>query len=399
MLTTTSFLVKTQAPNSQTHCRRSLFYQNIRNAAIAVITDTLQPHPITAIPSLQAQYCVVSMAIDLRSDTLTKPTQAMRAAMAAAVLGDDVYGEDPEVNELQATAARLLGKEAGLFVPSGTMGNLLAMMAHCHSRGMEVLLGDESHIYNYEAGGAASVGGLVFHVIPTADNGQLPLPTLQKALRNRPNDPHCPKPGVLCLENTHNRCGGAVLPLDYMANVAEWAAMHNLPIHLDGARVFNAAVALGVPVSDIAQHVTTVSFCLSKVPAWVAACRHNTHTTLSRVCAAQLGACSWVRGTSSAVPTACARCSGEASDRQGCWLPPGCLPCVIWLLDWQTTTPKQPLLRGMCTRTRLGLLLTSTPCRATLLCCTWRGSRTQRRWQRMRLPPRRMRLLQGMKMR
>lgn len=207
--------------------------------------------------------------IDLRSDTLTKPTQDMRTAMATAILGDDVYAEDPEVNQLQATAAQLLNKEAALFVPSGTMGNLLAMMTHCHSRGMEVLLGDESHIYNYEAGGAAAVGGLVFHVISTTHDGQLPISALKKALRNRPNDPHCPRPGVLCLENTHNRCGGAVLPLDYMAKAADWAATHGLPVHLDGARVFNAAVALGVPVSDIVQHVTTVSFCLSKVECFL----------------------------------------------------------------------------------------------------------------------------------
>lgn len=138
-------------------------------------------------------------------------------------------------------------------------------MAHCHTRGLEVLLGDESHIYNYEAGGAAAVGGLVFHVLPNQPNGQISLTALDKAYRNRPNDPHCPRPGVLCLENTHNRCGGAVLPLEYMHEVAAWAAARSLPVHLDGARVFNAAVALGVPVSKIAQHVTSVSFCLSKV--------------------------------------------------------------------------------------------------------------------------------------
>lgn len=264
--------------------------------------------------------------IDLRSDTLTKPTKIMREAMATAVLGDDVYGEDPEVNELQHVAAQLLGKEAALFVPSGTMGNLLAMMAHCHTRGMEVLLGDESHIYNYEAGGAAAVGGLVFHVLPTTPNGQLPLPLLAKALRNRPNDPHCPKPGVLCLENTHNRCGGAVLPLDYMRAVADWAAAHSLPIHLDGARVFNAAVALGVPVAAIAQHVDTVSFCLSKVCKNV----HNEQQAQSahRACAVRWDRCWSAPATSFAGRTDCARCSGGDCGKLACWPPRASWRCA-----------------------------------------------------------------------
>ncbi len=304
----------------------------------------------------------LSQVADLRSDTLTKPNKAMRAAMAGAVLGDDVYGEDPEVNKLQEKGAALFKKDAALFVPSGTMGNLIAMMAHtCHERGLEVMLGDQSHIYNYEAGGAAAVGGLVFHVLPTQPNGQIALDTLDKAYRNRPNDPHCPRPGVLCLENTHNRCGGAVLPLEYMRDVAAWAEARSIPVHLDGARVFNAAVALDVPVHEIAQHVTSVSFCLSKVLLLLLVCCFvcsvsilymytqntlKTHTQNTpkthRVCHVQWAPSSWVLGHLYSVPIACAKCWVGACGRWACWRPPGWLPFRMtrygdW--PWTTSTP------------------------------------------------------------
>lgn len=200
--------------------------------------------------------------IDLRSDTVTLPSPAMRAAMHCAELGDDVYGEDPTVNRLETLAAELLGKEAALLVVSGTMGNLTALLAHC-TRGQRVILGSESHIYNYEAGGASALGGLVYHPILNAPDGTLAPTTLASALE-RVNDAHFTQPGLVCLENTHNRCGGVVLSPAYMATVAEQAHAAAVPVHLDGARIFNAAVALGVDVRTFTQHADSIQFCLSK---------------------------------------------------------------------------------------------------------------------------------------
>ena len=200
--------------------------------------------------------------LDLRSDTVTRPTPEMREAMARAEVGDDVYGEDPTVNRLQQLAAEMLGKEAALFVASGTMGNLVSLLAHC-GRGDDIILGDESHIFHYEQGGASALGGMVFHTVPTAPNGELPLAAIQGAIRD-PNDPHDALPGAICLENTHNRRGGAVLSLDYLREVRALAGRHDLPVHLDGARLPNAAVALGVPMRAIAEHVTSVQLDLSK---------------------------------------------------------------------------------------------------------------------------------------
>ncbi len=201
--------------------------------------------------------------IDLRSDTVTLPSPAMREAIFTAELGDDVYGEDPTVNRLQAQAAALVGKEAALLVPSGTMGNLTALLAHCQ-RGQQVLLGSECHIYHYEGGGASALGGLAYCVIPNLPDGTLDPESLHKALDHDHYDPHLAIPGVLCLENTHNRCGGRVLPPTYMAEVHALAQQRGLPVHLDGARMFNAAVALDVDIQAITQHVDTVQFCLSK---------------------------------------------------------------------------------------------------------------------------------------
>lgn len=200
--------------------------------------------------------------IDLRSDTVTQPTPAMREAMANAEVGDDVYGEDPTINRLESLAAELLGKEAALFVASGTMGNLVALLSH-GQRGDEVIVGDEAHIFHYEQGGASALGGLVYHTVPTQPNGQLPLAALRSAIRSHGN-PHYALPGVICLENTHNRCGGTVLDLPYIAQVKALADEHDLPVHLDGARLPNAAVALQVPMEAITQHVTTVQLDLSK---------------------------------------------------------------------------------------------------------------------------------------
>ena len=202
-------------------------------------------------------------SIDLRSDTVTLPSPAMRAAINAAPLGDDVYGEDPTVNRLEELAAAAVGKEAALLVTSGTMGNLAALLAHCN-RGESVLLGDESHIYVYEAGGASALGGLVYRPLPTLPDGALDGAALEAALTTPADNPHFALPGVVCLENTHNRCGGTVLRPEYMARVHALAAARGLPLHLDGARIFNAAVALNLDVRELTRHVDSVQFCLSK---------------------------------------------------------------------------------------------------------------------------------------
>lgn len=203
------------------------------------------------------------MAIDLRSDTVTLPTPAMRQAMADAELGDDVYGEDPTVNQLEDESSRLTGKPAALFVPSGTMGNLASLLALA-ARGQEVIVGDEAHIFHYEGGSASALGGLVYHTVPTRSDGTLPLDQLELAIRPSGADYHYAQAGVICLENTHNRCGGTILRPEYCAEVAELARRHGLPIHLDGARIFNASVGLRRPVTDWTRHVTSMQFCLSK---------------------------------------------------------------------------------------------------------------------------------------
>ncbi len=200
--------------------------------------------------------------IDLRSDTVTQPTQAMREAMARAAVGDDVYGEDPTVNQLEARAAELTGKEACLFVASGTMGNLVAVLTHAQ-RGDEVILGDRSHIFLNEAGGMAALGGVHPHPIPNRADGGLEMAALQAALRD-PANPHHPRSRLVALENTHNVCGGVAVPLEHMRQVAEWAHAHGLAVHLDGARLFNAAVALGVSAATVCEPVDSVMFCLSK---------------------------------------------------------------------------------------------------------------------------------------
>jgi threonine aldolase len=203
-----------------------------------------------------------SRRIDLRSDTVTLPTHAMRQAMFEAELGDDVFGEDPTVNRLQALAAQRLGKEAALLVPSGTMANLVCLLTHC-GRGEEAIMGHLSHTFLFEAGGSAAVGGIHPHTIPNQPDGTLDLEELESAVRD-PANAHYPRSRLICLENSHNRCSGAVLSPAYLAQVRALADRHGLSIHLDGARIFNAAIALGVSPVTLARDADSVSFCLSK---------------------------------------------------------------------------------------------------------------------------------------
>jgi len=199
--------------------------------------------------------------IDLRSDTVTHPTAAMRQAMAESEVGDDQYGDDPTVNRLEARAAEMLGKEAAVFVASGTMGNLAAVLTHC-GRGQEVVMGSECHIFHYESGGTATLGGLPWHVLPNTRMGRMDTDAITGAIRGS-REGH-PITGVLCLENTHNRCGGVAIPAADIKAMADIAHAEGVPVHLDGARVFNAAAALGVPVRELVQDVDSVQFCFSK---------------------------------------------------------------------------------------------------------------------------------------
>ncbi len=199
--------------------------------------------------------------IDLRSDTVTHPTPAMREAMYRAEVGDDVFGEDPTVRRLEEMAAERMGKEAALFVASGTMGNLVALLTHC-GRGDEVILGDRSHTFFYEQGGMAALGGITPRPIPNQPDGTLRLEDIRAAIRSE--NVHYPRTRLVCLENTHNLCDGAPLTAEYTAAVAALARQYGLRVHLDGARIFNAAAALGCDVRDLVREVDSVMFCLSK---------------------------------------------------------------------------------------------------------------------------------------
>ena len=187
-------------------------------------------------------------AIDLRSDTVTRPSVEMRAAMAAAEVGDDVYGEDPSVNRLEAMAAERLGKEAALFVCSGTQSNLLALLAHCE-RGDEYIVGQQAHTYKYEGGGAAVLGSIQPQPLDYEPDGSLDLGKVEAAIK--PEDPHFARTRLLCLENTQ---AGRALSLDYLRRAGEFARAKGIGLHLDGARVFNAAIHQGVAVSEIGGH-------------------------------------------------------------------------------------------------------------------------------------------------
>ena len=199
--------------------------------------------------------------IDLRSDTVTLPTPAMREAVYRAELGDDVFGEDPTTNRLEEMAAERMGKEAALLVASGTMGNLVCTLTHCR-RGEEVILGNRSHTFLYEAGGMSTLGGIHPHTLSNQPDGTMRLEDIEGAIRG--NNVHFPRTRLICLENTHNRCYGSALTSEYIDSVSALAKEHGLSVHLDGARIFNAAVALGVDVKELTANVDSLSFCLSK---------------------------------------------------------------------------------------------------------------------------------------
>lgn len=199
--------------------------------------------------------------IDLRSDTVTIPTPAMRRVMAEAVVGDDVYGEDPTVNELEEKSAHLLGKESALFVSSGTMGNLLPVLVAC-SRGEEVLMGQSGHTFLHEVGGISALGGIFAHTLPNQLNGTLDLEMIESAVRG--DDIHEPRTKMIIIENTQNQCGGVPIEQAYMQKLGAGAKKHGLFLHVDGARIFNAAVALHCSARDLTSMADSVTFCLSK---------------------------------------------------------------------------------------------------------------------------------------
>ncbi|MCK5181522.1 MAG: low-specificity L-threonine aldolase, partial [Dehalococcoidia bacterium] len=199
--------------------------------------------------------------IDLRSDTVTHPTPGMRQAIFEAEVGDDVFREDPTVNRLEIMAATRMGKEAALLTTSGTQSNLIAVLIHSN-HGDEIIVGDEAHILWYEVGGAATLGGVTMRTLPNDSCGRLNLGDIDRAIRDK--DIHYPETTLLCLENTHNRCGGTVLTTDYTDEVGNIDHTRGLKVHLDGARIFNAAIALGVPACTLAQNSDSVSLCLSK---------------------------------------------------------------------------------------------------------------------------------------
>ncbi len=199
--------------------------------------------------------------VDLRSDTVTVADEAMREVIARAEVGDDVFHEDPTVNRLQEMSAEITGKEAGLFVPSGSMGNLICLMVHTE-KGDEIYLGRQDHIFMYEAASASVVAGVQHRIFENREDGTLDLDEV--AFAQRTDDAHQPRSRLISMENTHNRCSGSPLPLEYMASVREFASERGLAVHLDGARVFNAALSLGTSVAEVCSYADSVTFCLSK---------------------------------------------------------------------------------------------------------------------------------------
>ncbi len=203
----------------------------------------------------------MSKIIDLRSDTVTLPSNEMRKAITSAKLGDDVFGEDPSVNELEEKAAKIMGKEAGLLVPSGTMGNLVSILTHC-ARGTEIILGDKAHTFVFEAGGISAFGGVHSRQLKNQADGTINIEEIKSAIR-MDND-HFPKTAAITLENTHNLCNGSPLTPDYVKDVSQIASYNDMKLHIDGARIFNAAVSLDVDVKDLVTGADSITFCLSK---------------------------------------------------------------------------------------------------------------------------------------
>jgi len=200
--------------------------------------------------------------IDLRSDTVSHPTPAMRDAMATATVGDDVYGEDPTVNQLEQEAAEKLGKEAGLFVTSGTQGNLIALLTHVKGRGTEVIVGDKAHTFVYETGSMSAFGGIMPRTLPVHDDGSIALDDIEAAIRG--DNYHFPRTALISIENTQGTVGGKPLSKAYMNSVAELAHQHDLKFHIDGARIFNAATACGENIAEFVAGADSLTFCLSK---------------------------------------------------------------------------------------------------------------------------------------
>ncbi|KAK8514530.1 hypothetical protein V6N12_057431 [Hibiscus sabdariffa] len=207
---------------------------------------------------------MATRTVDLRSDSVTKPTEAMRAAMAAAEVDDDVLGTDPTAFRLESEVARMLGKEAGLFVPSTTMSNLVSVLVHCDIRGSEVILGDSSHIHIYENGGISTIGGVHPRPVKNNEDGTMDIDLIEAAIRDPRGELVYPTTRLICLESPHGNTGGRCLPVEYIDRVGELAKKHGLKLHIDGARIFNASVALGVPLDRLVQAADSVSACLSK---------------------------------------------------------------------------------------------------------------------------------------
>ena len=203
----------------------------------------------------------MSKMIDLRSDTVTLPSDEMREAILSAKLGDDVFGEDPTVNKLEAKAAKIMGKNAGLLIPSGTMGNLVSILVHCQ-RGTEIILGDKAHTFIYEAGGISAFGGIHSRQLKNQVDGTINIDDIQSAIRM--DNVHFPKTSAITLENTHNLCNGSPLSPEYINSAAQVAHDNDIKLHIDGARIFNASVAQDLDVKDLVTDADSVTFCLSK---------------------------------------------------------------------------------------------------------------------------------------
>ncbi|KAF4526336.1 hypothetical protein B566_EDAN012263 [Ephemera danica] len=218
----------------------------------AIYPKQITPHKVkyftASAKSADSTKMSSAIEIDLRSDTVTKPTQVMRNAMATAPVGDDVFEEDPTVKALEQKSAQMLGMEAALYVPSGTMSNLIATLVHCNRRGSEMIAGNLSHMFLYEQGGAAQFGGVQINVVPNLPDGTFDLNAMQSRIRTR--DLHEPMTALVCVENTHNKCGGKVLPLPWLKELVARCSALGLPLHMDGARLHNAAVYLGVPAKQ-----------------------------------------------------------------------------------------------------------------------------------------------------